>query len=73
MGSNDMFEYQTNDRTNDVSEHLEPSREAGALSGFKADFGPLLGTSNSSARDAYSAKNTKFFRFQYVKTLPHNI
>ena len=23
---------------------------AGALSGFKADFGPLLGTSNSPAR-----------------------
>ena len=28
MGSNDMFEY----RTNDVSEHLEPSREERVLS-----------------------------------------
>ena len=30
-----------------------------ALSGFKADFGPLLGTSDSPARDAL--RNTKMF------------
>ena len=39
----------------------------GALSGFKADFGPLLGTSNSPARDA--SRNMKMFEFDLLYRL----
>ena len=35
-----------------------------ALSGFKADFGPLLGTSNSPARGA--SENMKMFEFDLL-------
>ena len=38
-----------------------------ALSGFKADFGPLLGTSNSPARDA--SENMKMDVYNLVDTL----
>ena len=38
-----------------------------ALSGFKADFGPLLGTSNSPAGDA--SENMKMDAYNLVDTL----
>ena len=38
-----------------------------ALSGFKADFGPLLGTSNFPARDA--SENMKMDVYNLVDTL----
>ena len=49
------------------SMHVHVYAHPGALSGFKADFGPLLGTSDSPARDA--SRNMKIFEFDLLYRL----